>query len=965
MPIQLQDRVSMLEPFSREKEEEIKKFWDARKIMAKARKKNAKAKKTFYFMDGPPYATGHIHMGTALNKILKDISMRSKRMQGYDVFDKPGYDTHGMPIEYKVEQKFGFKTKQDIEAFGVENFVKECRKFATEFIGVMNSEFADLGVWMDWDNPYKTLENDYIESIWWTFKKADEKGYLYKGLYPIHVCPHCATAVAFNEIEYTKQSDTAIYVKFGVKGSENKYLVIWTTTPWTLPGNTGIMVHPNFDYVEAEVGGEIWIVAKEKLQELMDTIEAGYVLKREFKGKEIENMEYENPLQHHLKLPETKNGYRVILSERYVNLDAGTGLVHTNPGCGKEDFDAGRRAGLPILSLVNLDGSMKQECGKYSEKIARVVDAEILEDLKNGNALVYQHPYTHDYPICWRCKSPLIMISVDQWFLSVKEIQKKAIELNRDVDWVPNWMKDRMRDWLQNIYDWPVTRARYWGAPCPIWLCECGKKLVVGSKAELEKAAGKKLGNLELHKPHIDGQVHVKCSKCGKEMKRVPDILDVWFDAGTSSWAALGYPKSKKLFDRYWPADLNIEATEQVRGWWNAELLCSIISFGKKPFNAIAVHGMILDLGKKKMSKSHGNNISPKNVVEKYSRDYLRYFLAKKSTGLDMVFDWEAMPEIHRFFNVFLNTYNFAEMYLKIDFSKKTKPTAKELKAEDRWILSRFNSLAKECTQAYNGFEFYKAVNSIENFVMEDLSRSYIKIIRNRIGTQTQKGVEKTLRIVLIGTLELLAPIVPFASEFIYQSLRSKKMPESVHLLQIPVFEKKLEDKALEKEFEKTKELLQAALALREEKKLRLRWPLKELVIVSKSGKEFKKTKSVIATIANIKKVSEAAKIPKGEFASKKMGKLKLFLNTKADAGLREEWELQELRRKIQELRKRAKLKPGRKAVLLLDSSDKKFLKKYSKAIQKETNTKIKQGKGAMEKLLDREFYIELETKGN
>ncbi|MDD5162863.1 MAG: isoleucine--tRNA ligase [Candidatus ainarchaeum sp.] len=955
-----------LEQFSRQKEEEIREFWKKQKISEKARRQNAKSKKKFYFMDGPPYATGHIHMGTALNKILKDVAMRSRRMQGFDVFDRPGYDTHGMPIEYKVEQKFGFRTKEEIEKFGIEKFVQECRKFATEFIGVMNSEFDDLGVWMDWENPYKTLENSYIESIWWTFKKAEQKGYLYKGLYPVHVCPQCETVVAFNEIEYSKQTDTSVYEKLKVKGTENKYFVVWTTTPWTIPANTGIMVHPNFDYVEAQVGGEIWIIAKERLQGLMTAIEAGYTILREFKGKELENMQYENPLEKYLALPELKNAFRVILSERYVHLDAGTGLVHTAPGHGKEDFDAGRKSGLPAICPVGLDGLMTKEAGKYAGKKARIVDAEIIEDLKTENAFVYSHPETHDYPICWRCKSPLLMLSVDQWFLSIKEIQKKAIELNKEVNWVPSWMKDRMNDWLENIYDWPVTRARYWGAPCPVWECKCGERLVIGSLKELEKASGQELKSLELHKPYIDEQVKIKCRKCGNEMKRVPDILDVWFDAGVSSWAALGFPQSSKLFDAFWPADLNIEGTDQVRGWWNAQLLCSIISFEKKPFKAIGTHGMVLDLGKKKMSKSFGNAVQPKEVVEKYSRDYLRCMFAKKSTGIDMAFDWESLEEIHRFFNVFFNTYNFAGMYLSIDFSKilKTKKfSSKGLNPEDKWILSKFNSLAKECIDSYNNYEFFRAANAIEQFVMEELSRTYIKIIRDRTGGKTQKALETSLGTVLLGLLRLSAPIIPHSSEFVYRALRSKTMPESVHLLQLPMPDKKLVDSKLETEFEKTKQLLQAALALREEQKLRLRWPLRGLVIVSKTGKEFSETKSIIATIANVKKVSESKVSPEGNFAKKEIAGISLFLDIAADAALKEEWEFQELRRKIQELRKKANLAPGQKAILLLDCSDPAFTKKFSRQIEEETSTKIRPAKGQMEKLLEREFFVQLETK--
>src|SRR3989338_1014322 len=390
-------------------------------------------------------------MGTALNKTLKDIAMRSKRMQGFDVFDRPGYDTHGVPIEFKVEQKLGFKSKTDIESFGVEKFIEECRLFASQFIPVMNQQFEDLGVWMDWDNPYITYKNEYIEAVWWTFKKAHEKNLLYLGLYPVHVCPHCETAVAFNEIEYVLQTDSSIYVKFKVKESDNRFLVIWTTTPWTLPGNTGVMVHPKYEYVEAQVGAEIWIVAKDRLVPLMDALEAGYVILKTFPGKELEGTKYENPLSNHLKLGKLENAYRVILSDRYVTVEDGTGLVHTAPGHGKEDFDAGTKAGLPAISPVELNGNLKPETGKYAGKKARVVDREIIDDLKDLNALVLEHPYSHDYPVCWRDKSPLLQMSVPQWFFRISKFRSDLVKENQSVEWVPARMKGRMNGWLEGL----------------------------------------------------------------------------------------------------------------------------------------------------------------------------------------------------------------------------------------------------------------------------------------------------------------------------------------------------------------------------------------------------------------------------------------------------------------------------------------------------------------------------------
>jgi len=561
-----------LEEYNLAKEEQIRSLWKEGKIAEKARALN-KDGKGFFMMDGPPYASGHIHMGTALNKIVKDITIRRKRMQGFSVLDRPGYDTHGLPIENKVEKELGFKSKSDIEKFGVENFINKCRGFATEYIDIMNGEFDNLGVWMDWNNPFLTLSNDYIEAIWWTFKKADEKGLLYKGKYPIHACTHCETAVAYNEIEYVKQKDTSVYVKFAIKNDaaakkagfgENSFLVIWTTTPWTLPSNMGVMVHPKFEYVEVKVGDENWVVAKERLEPLMELIDAGFTIKREgkpFPGKNLENLGYENPLSKNLKiewkisdylqyplisavtgvvgkvapLPSLQEmAYKVILSDRYVNVDDGTGLVHCAPGCGKEDYDAGNKfPGLPIMSVVGLNGNLGPAAGKYAGKRARVVDAEIIDDLKEMNALVAEQKFDHDYPVCWRCKTPLLMISTPQWFFKVTAIRERMLELNETVGWHPPWGKERFRNWLENLGDWPVSRQRYWGSPLPIWICNggCGNQVVVGSAKELKEKSGQTLK--DLHKPWVD-DVKWKCD-CGGQFTRVPEVLDVWFDSGVTS----------------------------------------------------------------------------------------------------------------------------------------------------------------------------------------------------------------------------------------------------------------------------------------------------------------------------------------------------------------------------------------------------------------------------------------------
>ncbi|MFH1224376.1 MAG: isoleucine--tRNA ligase [Candidatus Diapherotrites archaeon] len=984
-----------LEPYTREKEAEVKNFWDARGIAEKARKQNRGKKEQWYMMDGPPYATGHIHMGTALNKVLKDCMMRAKRMRGFDVFDRAGYDTHGVPIEYQIEKELGTKNRKDIEKFGVGNFVRKCREFATRFIGTQNGEYKMLGVWMDWENPYLTLRNEYIEAVWWTFKSAEEKGLLYRGQYPVHICPRCETAVAYNEIEYTKLSDMSVYVKYKIKergsgkengsgarnakghgsagsGQGNRYFIIWTTTPWTLPGNTGIMVHPNYEYAEVELSsGEHWILAKELLQGIMDAAEAGYREVKVWKGSELAGTEYEEALAEEMqgKKPELKGMRRVVPGGRYVNLDAGTGLVHTAPGHGREDYEVGKENGLPALCPVGIDGILTAEAGKYAGGRAREIDAQIIADLEAKGALVYKHPYTHDYPLCWRCKTPLLMVSIPQWFFKISDIQKRALALNKKVNWVPAFMGDRMQNWLESIGDWPVSRQRYWGTPLPIWVCEnekCGARVVVGSMKELGKLA-KLPKNLGLHKPEIDDVVF-KCKKCAGKMRRVPEVMDVWFDSGVSSWGALDYPLRTDLFKKWWPAEFNTEATDQFRGWWNSQAICSIICFDRLPYEAVMVHGMVLDVSKKKMSKSAGNVVQPMEVIEKYNVDYLRHYLVLNSKGADITFDWEAFRDIGRFFNTFWNTYNYVSIYLALDLGMKP---AKGLEVEDEWILSKLNTLVREALDAYDGYVPSKAAALIERFVVDDLSRTYIKLVRERVRGKSGKAVEATLNNCIFTLLRLLSPITPHVTEYIYQHARSGKMPESVHLAGMPAVDKKMIDAALEKEMELAMALAQEALALREEKKLRLRWPLKELVVATEKGTELKKTKNILAKMVNVGEVAEQKKggsKPKGEYAEKAVNdNLVLYLNIASDTQMREEWELMELRRRIQDARKQAGLMPQKLAELRIACSDAGFLKKYGKRLEKETNTKLVQLKGGKqegfrweEKLLEREFAIEV-----
>ncbi|MEK6910210.1 MAG: isoleucine--tRNA ligase [Nanoarchaeota archaeon] len=866
----------------------IRAFWEKNRVYEKCKKMNAKGKK-FYFMDGPPYATGSIHMGTALNKILKDIAMRSKRQQGYDVFDRPGYDTHGIPIEFQVEKEIGSTGKQDIEKHGVKEFIEKCKNYATKHIDIMNKQFENLGVWMDFKNPYITLNDEYIEAIWYAFKQAHEKKLLYLGKYPVHICTRCATAVAYNEIEYGKKTDKSVYVKFPLKDKKNTHLIIWTTTPWTLPGNTGVMVNPDVNYQEIETSnGEKWIIAKDLVSKLMGEIGFGFTVKSEMLGKKMKDWKYENPLSAHLAV-KTKNAYKVVLSSRYVTTEDGTGLVHCAPGHGKEDYEVGKENGLDIICPVNIEGKMTSEAGKYQGMKAKEANEQIIKDLEESGKLVYIKNYEHEYPLCWRDKSPLLMVAQPQWFLKISQIQKELMKENDKTYWVPDYMKLRMKAWLEGIGDWPISRQRYWGTPLPIWVDESdlenGERIVVGSIDELRKLSGKK--KIGMHKPDID-EITIK-GKNGKVLKRVPEVLDVWFDSGVSSWAALGYPQNKENFKKYWPADLNIEGKDQFRGWWNSQLILSYIAFGKKPFDAVQVHGMVLDIGKKKMSKSLGNFISPETVIEKYGRDYLRYYFAKFSKGEDFSYKEDEFREINKVVTILKNINNYLSQ-----LEKKKGKTA----IEDKWILSRFYSVLKKSTEYYNLYRFPDALQCIEEFLVFDLSRTYIQMTRER-----SEETYSTLNEIMKGLLQMLAPIIPYLTESIWREMNENKIvkEESVHLSGWPKFEKKKVDEELEGEMKTVLKAIEVGLSERDKAKIGLKWPLADVTLEldENLGDELKE---IIARQLNVKKVS--IKKVKGK-------EIKVTLDLKMTPELEAEGYSRELARKIQAERKNVGLKKG------------------------------------------------------
>jgi isoleucyl-tRNA synthetase len=925
---------------TKQAEEKILQFWREKKVYEKT-KKLSKNKKKFYFLDGPPYATGSIHMGTAFNKILKDCYIRFFRMFGFNVWDQPGYDTHGVPIENKVEQLLNFKAKQDIEKFGVENFIKECKKFATEFIDVMGEEFSNLGVWMDWKNPYLTLTNDYIEGAWFTFKQGFKKGFLYKGNYPVHVCPHCETAVAYNEIEYEQVTDPAIFVKFKIKDKLNEFLLIWTTTPWTLPANTGVMVKPGAEYVKVKVGEEILIVANQLLQTVMKkaNIEKYEIVER-LVGRQLEGIRYEHPLSglfpFHSKL---KNACRVVLSDQFVTLEDGSGLVHTAPGHGQEDYKVGLETGLPAISPIKMDGTFDEESGNYSGVFVKDADNMIIQELKERGLLFYQEKITHEYPLCWRCGSALVLISIPQWFFKVTKIREKLIEENKKVNWIPSWAGQRFQNWLESLGDWPISRQRYWGIPLPIWVCEkCDSIKVIGSRDELPEVPK------DFHKPYID-RIVLKCEKCKGEMKRVPDVLDVWFDSGVASWASLGYPRDKKLFKKMWPADFILEGPDQIRGWWNSLMLTSVIAFGRRPFLDVLFHGFVLDAHGIKMSKSKGNFVMPEEVLDKYGRDVLRFYFLLGVPWDDYYFKWEDVEDVAKSFVVVRNTFNFVKTYV----ANPGKPT--NLKAEDKWLLSRLNSLVSNCTEYCKTYNAHRAAKEILDFILNDFSRWYVKIIRDRVWPAYEGKDKQAAFYTLLTATEtltrLLSPFCPFLAEEIYQDVVKNIVngKESVHMSDWPKINKKFINKKLEENMIAIKKAVEACNAARQKVKLKLRWPVKQVLIDSKDKKvaiAVKQLERILLQMCNTKSIKVVKEKPEGEFSEMDFDLGKVLVDKKIDEKLLEEALIRELVREVQALRKKYDFHVKENINLTLKSDEKTnlILKKYINALKKEVGAK-------------------------
>ena len=854
-------------------EEDILAYWREHGIPEKV--KNAKSSgKRFYFLDGPPYVTGELHPGQIWVKVVKDIFVRYRRMCGYNVHDRAGFDVHGLPIEHKVEESLKLGSKQDIEKkIGVENFVRYCREYVDSLIPKMERDYIRFGVSLDFANAYKPYNDEFIERAWGIFKEASEKGYLYSGLRPMLYCPKCETVLAQGslEVEYADERDPSILVAFKIDSKESKprirlngdaYLVIWTTTPWTLPANIAVAANPKVLYVKASIEGKSMIIAKERLDPFVAMLGESAVIEEEFYGSELEGICYIHPLEKEVpKQHGFRMHHRIILTERLVSANEGSGLVHIAPGHGFEDYAVGREHSLPVFSPVDTHSHYTDEAGKYAGlSVPEQANAMVLDDLRASGSLLNSGTLLHSYPHCWRCNTKLIYRATKQWFFSVEKMRKRLISENRKVMWHPEEAAKWQESVLEGSPDWCVSRQRYWATPLPIWICTgCGRQEVIGSKAELKDKCSdiQVFDSLkELHKPYIDS-IRLKC-ECGKDMDRVDDVSDVWFDSGVAFRASLSEDEFKGLF----PADFILEGKDQLRGWFSYMLKSSVMLSGKSPFRHVVIDGMLIAEDGREMHKHLGNYISIAELLKLTSADAFRLWCSSHTQWLDLQFKKEEIAEAEKTLSILYNIFNLFDEYASAAGYAEKGLTIRHkpgMAAENAWILSRLNSLIEKVTDAFEGYDVNRVNALFSGFLIEDLSRSYLKLAKKRIlegGRDEAKSSLKTINHVMYRVLLLLAPFIPFSAEHLYIEKYGKGMNESIFMEKWPKADMKMIDKALENDFKTALEAVTALLGSREKSGIKLRWPLQKATIevnTEDAESTLMRFSGIIAEYANVK----------------------------------------------------------------------------------------------------------------
>ena len=834
-------------------EEEILNKWMKEDILNKCIE-NRKDSENFVFYDGPATANGMPGLHHMVAKFLKDSFCKYKTMQGYKVLRKIGWDTHGLPVEVQVEKKLGFNGKNDIEKYGIKEFNEECRNAVWE----NEKAFCDLtnkmGQFIDLKNRYITYDNDYIETEWWILKKFFDEGLFYEGVKIMPWCPRCGTGLASHEVAqgYKEVGVDTVIVPFKKK-DEDVYFLVWTTTPWTLIANVALCVNPNEDYVLVESMGYKFILAEKLASRVLGN---EYTVLKHYKGSDLEYMEYEQ------LIPELKVDKKAffVTNDTYVTMEDGTGIVHIAPAFGADDANVGKKYNLPYVNPVGEDG--KYTCGPWKGMLVFDADLEVIKYLKANDKLFKKQKIVHNYPHCWRCKSPLIYYSKPSFYLEVTKIKDTIIESNNKVNWYPSFVGEkRFGNWLENMNDWAISRSRYWGTPLPLWRCSCGYDEMIGSRSELKEKALEDINeSIDLHRPYVD-EIHIKCPKCGKTMSRVKDVIDCWFDSGAMPFAQYHYPfENVELFNSQFPADFICEGIDQTRGWFYSLLVISAFVKGCSPYKNVLVNELLLDKNGQKMHKSKGNAIEPFTIMKKYGADTVRWYLPYVSpVWTPLKFDEEGLKEVYsKFFNPLKNTYSFFALYANTDEIDINDCNIgyEDLELIDKWLLSKYNNLLKYVTESYEEYDLNKVVRSITDFVCDDLSNWYIRRNRKRFWGSTldnsKKAVYKTTYDVLVGISKMIAPIVPFISEEIYTKLTNEY---SVHTSDFPKYEIDKINIEIERKMDLVRDLISSGRYVREEAKIKVRQPLSEALLDSKNESIIGNLSDLIKEELNVKEI--------------------------------------------------------------------------------------------------------------
>lgn len=934
-------------------EEEILKFWEENKIFEKSLEKRKDAP-LYSFYDGPPFATGLPHYGHIVASTMKDVVPRYWTMRGYFVPRVWGWDCHGLPIENIAEKELGIKRKKEIlEKYGVERFNEICRSKVLEYVEDWKKIIRRMGRWADMENAYKTMDLPFMESVWWVFKELWDKGLIYEGYRSMHICPRCETTLSQSEVAegYKTIKDLSAVAKFELEDEPGEYLLAWTTTPWTLIGNVALAVGKNIDYAKVKIENEYFILAKERCEEML--LDKKYDIIEEFKGDKLVGKKYKPLFDYYSgdeNLGNLENGWKIYPAD-FVTTDEGTGIVHIAPAFGENDMNLGQKYSLPFVSHIDMDGVIRAEAADFAGldvkpvEDAQKTDLEIIKFLASKNLLFAKRQYEHSYPFCWRCDTPLLNYATSSWFVNITEIKNRMLELAKDINWSPAHIKEgRFGNWLEDARDWSISRQRFWASVIPIWRCECGEMKVLGSVAELENASGQKIS--DLHK-HVVDKITFKCEKCGGEMKRVPDVLDTWFDSGSMPYAQAHYPfENKENFEKSFPAQFIAEGVDQTRAWFYYLHAIATAIKGSSAYKNVIVNGIVLAEDGKKMSKRLQNYPDPVKVLDKYGADALRYYLMSSPVvaAENLAFSEKDLDEnVRGMLRMLWNSYSFFVLYANIDKFEPKSDIGSVSWSDlgnllDRWIVSELNALIKNVNKHMENYELNKAARLYPVFI-DSLSNWYIRRSRKRfwksVNDTDKHQAYETLHYVLVEISKLMAPFTPFVAEEIYKNLTGY---ESVHLADFPTADEKLIDEELNKKMQLTRRFVKMGLAARAKAGIKVRQPLLELKINEDVGKDLGE---LIMDEVNVKKVQFAGGIAQepGLFHEEDIN-WEIGLDIRITAELRLEGEARELIRRIQELRKKAGYQVDNRVALCYQGG-KDIFQKFEELIAKETLAEV------------------------